>query len=292
LEQDGTFSRDNTCVPCEPGNYCIAGLQTPCALGLNSEGNGATQCLACPYNYFAPTAQDWKKTSVSNGGMLVLSLDPTTWQDIVGCKSCTMGNDCRGGLNVPCVPGEFNDEDGSDSLCELMPAGMQGWIYGDQGRTFDALGYPLGLSHSVRCVDTELAQPWVDEQGTIHWTLEEDYHFGYSYTDAGSITYSRGCPLCPAGSWCSKGIRQDCAAGTYSVQATTFSADDMMNRLFKHDPCVSCHNGTISQTGAAQCTVCGGGTFSQNNVCEACEKDHKCTQVSPQSQGITRNYDG
>jgi len=96
------------------------------------------------------------------------------------------------------------------------------------------------------------------------------------------------CSICPTGSACSGGLKEDCPAGFYTpIEGSEFCLPCLpgtFSNTTMADSCVPCEAGTTANSGATVCYPCGFGEMSG-------EGEHPCTVCPPgrfaASQGST-----
>ena len=243
------------CGPCPAGYYILNGICTPCKYGTYNDKPGQTACTPCPNG---STSYTLGATSSSS----CLTCDPgsylaiTFWQGTPGlpdfmplstyCETCDPGTYSAGGGATSCTScsaGTYSSTSGatSSSTCLTCEAGSSSGA-GASSCTTCAAGSYSPNAGATSCTPCAL---------------------GRYNPFTGQFT---PCNLCPTGTY-------NDTTGAASYSACTLCADGTYSKnegATSKLACLSCAPGTYSTSGAAGCTYCPKGTYSEVNGASAC----------------------
>ena len=223
LPEDGPEATRSDKALCPAGSYCSGGVKHLCAAGKygSEEGLSSADCSGvCPAGYFCPAgsvsgtecgsvdkycpAGSSAPLPVGEGSYSLPEDGPEATRSDKAL--CPAGSYCSGGVKHLCAAGKYGSEEGLSSAdCSgVCPAGYfcpAGSVSGTECGSVDKY-CPAGSSAPLPV-------------GEGSYSLPED---GPEATRSDKA-------LCPAGSYCSGGVKHLCAAGKYGSEEGLSSAD-------------------------------------------------------------------
>ncbi|PAA66978.1 hypothetical protein BOX15_Mlig005822g1 [Macrostomum lignano] len=269
-------SKENLCVPCQPGNFknttgnhsCL-----PCAPGTFAASQASVKCTHCSPGTFAfkPGSAQCQQCPVGTRTRRLVN-------GSTSCEACSAGTFAaqRGQTEcTPCPVGQFSNAEGQ-AQCQLCSAGFYSFW---QGQTSCAacnsgISSVEGSKYCNNCKRGEFSPHYPD-------------NVPCTKCPAGSSTLSAGstsCIFCPEGSYssgagsascspCPRGLYQPLKNQTHCKRARPGWYVDSEGRSEQK----MCPLGTISGAAASECTACPAGTFAKQLG------STNCTQCPPGS---------
>jgi FG-GAP repeat len=278
---EGSYTIDGqSCVECDCGEFCTNGERTRCSPGkFKTETSSSDACGSCPSGQVAPRP--------GSCGCTVCPVGMYT-DDQISCHDCPGGAFCVGGKKTSCDGGSAHDlrNQTSKSACvqcdpgHVALSGASTCEICNEGHYADdaqltCLDCPagayctLGIRHNCTAGS---ANPFPLQSS---WTLCFDCTAGKAAQTSGVAecvtcgegTYanapkgSSSCLDCPAGAYCSEGLRTNCTAGTANPNENESTPA----------ACVACEPGYIAPVDSlSQCTVCAEGQYDTDNTSLSC----------------------
>lgn len=214
------------CLPCSKGFYgSVAGVCTPCPLGLTTEGVGQTECVCAPG--YAPVANPPNGSLSSSTST---SSSSSSWMSIVCTKVCGPGFylNTVSSICVPCADGSYSPSEGPETTCVPCPVG--GAVTAGTGAT---------NASQCECPDGTAAEPFLGG-----WLCAKQCGPGYARPSTDS-----SCEVCGTNHYTDSLNAVACSACPVNAVAPTLSTHvtdcvcprDYYTRDGEHGtPCYAC----------------------------------------------------